>query len=84
MKPFVIAMLAVCSAASSAFAAGIDGKWIAEREVGAADGKTYAHTTILILKSDGGSLTGTIVQTSAAPWMAESNGLSIGYNRWKD
>ena len=61
----------------SAPAASIDGKWTSERQVGAADGKTYAHTTVFTLKSDGNSLTGTVVQTSAAPWMSESSGRSV-------
>lgn len=45
--------------------------------MGAADGKTYAHTTTLTLKNDAGVLTGTVVQTSAAPWMSESNGRPV-------
>ena len=61
----------------TALAANIDGKWISERQVGAADGKTYNHTTVLTLKNDGGVLTGTVVQTSAAPWMSEANGRSV-------
>ena len=70
---FLITLLFLCAAAP---AATIDGKWIAERQVGAADGKTYTHTTTITLKSDGGALTGTIVQTSEAPWMAQGNGRS--------
>jgi hypothetical protein len=76
MTTFAITTL-LCVASLPAFAAGIDGKWISERQVGAADGKTYSHTTVLTLKSDGNSLTGTIVQTSAAPWMSESSGRSV-------
>jgi hypothetical protein len=75
MKTFLI--VALLCIAHSALAAGIDGKWISERQVGAADGKTYAHTTTLTLKNDAGVLTGTVVQTSVAPWMAESNGRSV-------
>jgi hypothetical protein len=74
---FAIATLILCAASLTAFAAGIDGKWIAEREVGDADGKTYAHTTTLTLKSEGSLLTGTVVQVSAAPWMRENTGRSI-------
>jgi hypothetical protein len=74
---FAIATLILCAAPLTAFAAGIDGKWIAEREVGDADGKTYAHTTTLTLKSEGSLLTGTVVQVSAAPWMRENTGRSI-------
>ena len=76
MKTFALATL-IFAASLTALAAGIDGKWISERQVGAADGKTYPHTTVFALKSDGDSLTGTVVQTSAAPWMSESNGRSV-------
>ena len=55
----------------------IDGKGISEREVGDADGRTYAHTTTLTLKSEGGSFTGTVVSVSGVPWMAETTGRSI-------
>jgi len=77
MKILAITTLMLCAASLTAFADSIDGKWISEREVGAADGKTYTHTTTLTLKSEGGLLTGTVVQVSAAPWMAETNGRSI-------
>ena len=77
MKKVAIATLILCAASVAAVAAGIDGKWISEREVGAADGKTYTHTTTLTLKNEGGLLTGTIVQASAAPWMEETNGRSF-------
>jgi hypothetical protein len=77
MKTFVITTLILCAASLTALAASIDGKWISEREVGAADGKTYTHTTTLTLKSEGSLLTGTVVQVSAAPWMAETNGRSF-------
>src|SRR2546422_5994903 len=73
--------LMLCAASLTAFADSIDGKWISEREVGAADGKTYTHTTTLTLKSEGGLLTGTVVQVSAAPWIAETNGRSIEIKR---
>lgn len=59
------------------FASGIDGKWRSEREVGDSDGKTYSHVTILDLKSEGNSFTGTVVWTSPAPWMKELNGKSF-------
>ena len=74
MKKVAITTLVLCA---TSFAASIDGKWISEREVGAADGKTYIHTTTITLKSDGGLLTGTVVSVSAAPWMAETTGRSI-------
>jgi len=77
MKRVAIATLILCASSLAAVAAGIDGKWISEREVGAADGKTYTHTTTLTLKSEGGLLTGIIVQASAAPWMEETNGRSF-------
>jgi len=77
MKMFALMTLILCATSLTALAAGIDGKWISERQVGAADGKTYAHTTTLTLKNDAGVLTGTVVQTSAAPWMSESNGRSV-------
>lgn len=77
MKKVAITTLLLCAASLTALAAGIDGKWISEREVGAADGKTYTHTTTLTLKSEGGSLTGTISQVSAGPWMAETTGRSF-------
>ena len=76
MKTLAAVTLILC-AALTAHAASIDGKWTSEKEVGDADGKTYAHKSILSLKSDGGSLTGTVVQTSAAPWMSETNGRSF-------
>jgi hypothetical protein len=82
MSKFAITTL-LCVASLPALAAGIDGKWISERQVGAADGKTYLHTTVFTLKSDGNSLAGTIVQTSAAPWMSESNGRSVDINDGK-
>lgn len=77
MKRIAITALILCAASLSAVAAGIDGKWSNLREVGDADGKTYAHTTTIALKADGALLTGTIVQVSAAPWMAETNGRTI-------
>ena len=61
----------------TALAADIDAKWISERQVGAADGKTYSHTSTITLKNDGGVLTGTIVQVSAAPWMSGTTGRSF-------
>jgi hypothetical protein len=76
MKTFLITTL-IFVVSLSAFAAGIDGKWTSERQVGAADGKTYTHTTTLTLKNEAGVLTGKVVQTSAAPWMNESNGRSV-------
>jgi hypothetical protein len=77
MKTVAITTFVLCAASLTALAAQIDGKWISEREVGAADGKTYIHTTTITLKSDGGLLTGTVVSVSAAPWMAETTGRSI-------
>jgi hypothetical protein len=76
MKTIAMTTL-LCVASLPALAAVIDGKWTSERQVGAADGKTYSHTTVLTLKNEGGVLTGTIVQTSAAPWMSETNGRPV-------
>jgi len=59
------------------FAAGIDGTWTWERQVGDADGKTYSHTSTFTLKNTEGKLTGTVVQISAAPWMKEMTGRVI-------
>jgi hypothetical protein len=69
-----MATLLMSLVSMAALAAGIDGKWISERQVGAADGKTYSHTSSFNLKSEGAVLTGTVVQVSAAPWMAETTG----------
>ena len=77
MKTFVVTTLFLCAASLTALAASIDGTWISEKQVGDADGKTYAHQSTLTLKNTGGVLTGTVVQTSAAPWMRELTGRSI-------
>ena len=74
MKTLAITTLILFAASLTALAASIDGKWTSEREVLDADGKTYKHTTTLTLKSEAGSLTGTVVQVSAAPWMQERTG----------
>jgi hypothetical protein len=71
-------MTLMFSAASlTAVAASMDGKWIHEMQVGDADGKTYTHTSTFTLKSEAGLVTGTVVQVSAAPWMAETTGRSF-------
>src|SRR5438128_8766228 len=77
MKKVATTTLILCAASLTAFAAGIDGKWISVRAVGAADGKTYTHTTTITLKSEGGLLTGAVMSVSAAPWMAETTGRSV-------
>jgi hypothetical protein len=74
---FAIMTLLIGLVSMGASAAGIDGKWISEMQVGDADGKTYSHTSTFNLKSEGGALTGTIVQVSEAPWMAETTGRSF-------
>ena len=74
---FGIMALLLCTASLTALAAGIDGKWISEMQVGDADGKTYSHTSTFTLKNEGGALTGTVVQTSAAPWMRGMDGKSV-------
>src|SRR5216684_4095791 len=77
MKTLTLATLILCAASLTALAASIDGTWISEKQVGDADGKTYAHQSTLTLKNNAGVLTGTVVQTSAAPWMKELTGRSI-------
>jgi hypothetical protein len=77
MKKVAITTLILCATSLIALADSIDGKWISEREVGDADGKTYVHTTTLTLKSENGLLTGTVVSVSAAPWMRENTGRAI-------
>jgi len=86
MKNLAIITFVFCI---SVFAASIDGKWISEMEVGDADGKTYTLTSTFVLQSDSGSLTGTAVQTSEAPWAKDINGrtfeISDGKIRaWRD
>ncbi len=77
MKRLALTTLILCAASLTALAASIDGTWISEKQVGDADGKSYAHQSTLTLKNTGGVLTGTVVQTSAAPWMRELNDRSI-------
>ncbi len=77
MKTLAVMTLFLCAASLTALAASIDGTWISEKQVGDADGKTYAHQSTLTLKNTAGVLTGTVVQTSAAPWMRELTGRSI-------
>jgi hypothetical protein len=77
MKTLAVTTLILCAASLTALAASIDGTWISEKQVGDADGKTYAHQSTLTLKNNDGVLTGTVVQTSAAPWMRELTGQSI-------
>ena len=77
MKTLAATTLILCAASLTALAASIDGTWISEKQVGDADGKTYAHQSTLTLKNNAGVLTGTVVQTSAAPWMRELTGRSI-------
>jgi hypothetical protein len=74
MNRFAITALLVGTVSVTALAANIDGKWISEMQVGDADGKTYILTSTFVLKSDGTSLTGTVVQTSEAPWAKSLNG----------
>ena len=76
MKTLAGVMLLVC-AALVAQAASIDGKWTSETQVGDADGKTYTQTSTFVFTSAGGSLTGTVVQTSEASWMKEWSGKVI-------
>jgi hypothetical protein len=69
--------------AASLTAADIDGKWSYEKQVGDADGKTYPHQSVFTLKNDGGSLTGSVVQTSEAPWMRPLTGKSLEISEGK-
>lgn len=73
MKSLGMAAFILC-AALTLRGANIDGKWISEMQVGDADGKTYTLTSTFLLKNDGDSLTGTVVQTSEAPWARDLNG----------
>jgi len=68
----MVLMLSAVSAA--AHTASIDGKWVSEIKVGDRDGGTCSHTSTFTLKSDGETLTGTVVQVSAAPWMRDTTG----------
>jgi hypothetical protein len=77
MKTLAATTLILCAASLTAFATSIDGTWISEKQVGDADGKTYAHHSTFTLKNNDGVLTGTVVQTSAAPWMRELTGRSL-------
>jgi hypothetical protein len=77
MKTLAATTLILCAASLTALAASIDGTWISEKQVGDADGKTYAHHSTFTLKNNEGVLTGTVVQTSAAPWMRELTGRSL-------
>ena len=72
MKILGVGLLICCGI--SLYAANIDGKWISEMPVGDADGKTYTLTSTFDLKSNGTSLTGTVAQTSQAPWAKALNG----------
>jgi hypothetical protein len=77
MKMVAITALAFCAGAMSALAAGINGKWVSEMQVGSAEGKKYVLTSTFNFKSDGNSFTGTIVQVSEASWMSGMNGKSF-------
>lgn len=77
MKLLALISIILCAASITAHAASIDGKWISEKNVGDADGKTYTHVSVFTLKNEGGVLTGTAVQTSQAPWMKELTGKSL-------
>ena len=74
MKNLATGLLILCAASITMAASTIDGKWISERQVGDSDGKTYGHTSTFTLKSDGSSVTGTVVATSEAPWMRATTG----------
>jgi hypothetical protein len=77
MKTPAVLTLILCGISLTVSAASIDGKWISEKQVGDADGKTYPHQSTFILKTDNDVLTGTVVQVSAAPWMKDLTGRSL-------
>jgi hypothetical protein len=77
MKTLAATTLILCAASLTALTTSIDGTWISEKQVGDADGKTYAHHSTFTLKNNDGVLTGTVVQTSEAPWMRELTGRSL-------
>jgi hypothetical protein len=77
MKNTALITIVFSAMSLTAVAAGIDGKWISDMEVGDADGKTYNLRSTIVLKSDGTALTGTITQTSEAPWAQSLNGKTI-------
>lgn len=74
MTLFCVAALA---ASAADVIADINGKWITERQVGDADGKSYSHTSTFTFKNVDGVLTGSVVQVSAAPWMKEMTGKTV-------
>ena len=57
MKLFLTASLALALFAGLAVAAGIDGKWVAERKM-ERDGQSFTITQTFDLKSEGSKLTG--------------------------
>lgn len=57
MKLFLTACAALALFAALAIAAGIDGKWVAERKM-ERDGQSFTITQTFDLKSDGDKLTG--------------------------
>jgi hypothetical protein len=59
MKAFLTACLTFALFAGSALAAGIDGKWVAERKM-ERDGQAFTITQTFDLKSAGNNLTGKI------------------------
>ena len=81
MKLFILAILILCAGSALVLASPsenpIDGVWKSEMQVGDTEGKTHSHLTTVTLKANDGVLTGTVVQTSSAPWMAEYNGKPI-------
>src|SRR5260221_12773801 len=76
MKMFTMLTL-FCAASVAAAGADIDGKWITERQVGDADGKSHSHTSTFTFNNVDGVLTGSVVQVSAAPWMKEMTGRTV-------
>jgi hypothetical protein len=63
MKTLFSILVCLVLAAACVFAAGIDGKWVSERKM-SRDGQEFTITTVFDLKSDGGTLTGTLTSTT--------------------
>jgi hypothetical protein len=77
MWKVALTTLILCAVSLTALAGDINGKWTSEMQVGDADGKTYSHVSTFTLKNEGGTLTGTLVQVSEAPWMKDMTGRMV-------
>ncbi|MFN3325949.1 MAG: hypothetical protein ACK5AZ_20825 [Bryobacteraceae bacterium] len=61
MKASLALLLMACVFSLNALAAGIDGNWLAESKIQTPNGDEITIQSTLNLKSDGNSLTGTVV-----------------------